>query len=87
MLKKDSEFIWDKNQDITFKAMNEYITNFKTLAYFVVSKEITLQVDASQRGLGATLLQEGKPVAYAPKSLTLKKAMLRLRNVCNRVWM
>ena len=50
--------------------MNECITNFQTLAYFVVSKEITVQVDASQRGLRATLLQEGKPVAYAPKSLT-----------------
>ena len=38
--------------------------------YFNPEKEVTLQVDASQFGLGATLLQEGKPVAYASKSLT-----------------
>jgi hypothetical protein len=29
-----------------------------------------LQVDASKNGLGATLLQEGRPIAYASKSLT-----------------
>ena len=31
---------------------------------------MTVQADASQRGLGACLLQEGKPIAYASKSLT-----------------
>ena len=31
---------------------------------------MTVQADASQRGLGACLLQEGQPIAYASKSLT-----------------
>lgn len=31
---------------------------------------ITLQCDASQGGLGAALLQNGKPVAYASRALT-----------------
>ena len=31
---------------------------------------LTLQVDASKHGLGVTLLQEGKLVAFASKSLT-----------------
>ena len=31
---------------------------------------MTVQADASQRGLGACLLQEGEPIAYASKSLT-----------------
>ena len=31
---------------------------------------MTVQVDSSQRGLGVFLLQEGKPIAYARKSLT-----------------
>lgn len=40
------------------------------LAFFDTSKDLTLQVDASKYGLGAVLLQEGKPLAYASKSLT-----------------
>ena len=40
------------------------------LTYFDPSKELRLQVDASKSGLGAVLLQEEKPVAYASKSLT-----------------
>ena len=43
--------------------------------YFDTSKPITLQVDASQVGLGGVLLQEDsqgrtRPVAYASKALT-----------------
>ncbi len=40
------------------------------LAYFKPDQEVTLQVDASKHGLGATLLQNDRPVAYASKSLT-----------------
>ena len=40
------------------------------LAFYHVSKLIIIQVDASNSGLGEALLQERKPVAYAPRSLT-----------------
>ena len=40
------------------------------LAYFDPYKNTILQVDASKYGLKATLLQEGKPISYASKSLT-----------------
>jgi len=33
-------------------------------------KELTIQCDASERGLGAALLQEGQPIAYASRALT-----------------
>ena len=39
------------------------------LAYYDPSKEVTLQVDAST-GLGAALLQDKKPIAFASKALT-----------------
>ena len=41
-----------------------------TLQYFNASHPITVQVDASQVGLGAALLQDNKPAAFASKALT-----------------
>ena len=40
------------------------------LAYYDADEELTLQVDASSTGLGAALIQGGRPVAYASKALT-----------------
>ena len=41
-----------------------------SLTYFNPSKETSLQVDVSNKGLDAVLLQEGKPIAFASKALT-----------------
>ena len=70
LLKKDAEFVWDANHDKCFAELKETITEDATLQYFDVQKTPTLQTDASQRGLGAALLQDRKPVAYASKSLS-----------------
>ncbi|KAL9988764.1 hypothetical protein ACROYT_G003247 [Oculina patagonica] len=70
LLKKDSEFVWDCAQQTAFDKMKLQITSAGTLAYYDVKKEVTLEVDASKHGLGAVLMQEGKPVAYASKSLS-----------------
>ena len=40
------------------------------LAYYDANKEMILQTDASIKGLGACLLQQGKPVYFTSKSLT-----------------
>ena len=41
-----------------------------TLRYFDAHRPVIIQVDASQKGLGATLLQDGRPVTFASKALT-----------------
>ena len=46
------------------------ITSSSYLQYFDGSQPVTIQVDASQRGLGATLIQENGPVEYHSKILT-----------------
>ena len=38
LMKKDSEFVWDAQQDCAFKQMKEVITSVDTLAYFDPSK-------------------------------------------------
>ena len=39
------------------------------LQYYDRNKPVTLQCDASLKGLGACIIQEGKPIAFASKSL------------------
>ena len=48
----------------------EMIVTAPVLAYYHVNKPIVIQCDASQSGLGAALLQEGRPVAYSSRVMT-----------------
>lgn len=53
---------------------SSYLTTFGTpfgvLRYFDPHAETVIQTDASLKGLGTVLLQDGKPVCYASKALT-----------------
>jgi len=40
------------------------------LAYFSPEKDILLQCDASQSGLGAVIIQDGRVIEYASRALT-----------------
>ncbi|PFX27769.1 Retrovirus-related Pol polyprotein from transposon 17.6 [Stylophora pistillata] len=68
--KKEIEWHYQHPQDKAFKEIKEFITKAPVLQYFDVSKNVTIQCDASQYGIGATLLQEGQPVHYANRALT-----------------
>ena len=70
LLKRDAEFEWTASHDIAFEETKAQICREVTLAYFEPNAESTVQVDASSRGLGAVLLQNGKPIAFASKSLS-----------------
>ncbi len=56
------------------------------MRYYNLKEDVTLQCDASQSGLGAALLQNGQPVAYASRALTdtetLSMLKLRWRLLC-----
>ena len=70
LTKKNATWIWDSNAEKAFVELKNLLTNAPVLRYFDVNKSVTLSVNASQNGLGAVLLQEGLPVAYASKALT-----------------
>jgi transposase InsO family protein len=70
LTKPDLAFIWAQTHASAFKEAKQLMASTPCLAYFDVSKAVTLQVDASETGLGGALLQpddSGKlqPVAFS----------------------
>ena len=70
LLKKDTEFVWSPSHQAAFDKLKGMICKETTLSHFDSTKKSVIQVDASQKGIGAALLQDGKPVAFASKSLS-----------------
>ena len=75
LLHKDIEWHWDMEQENSFQTLKKMCVNAPVLAYFDKDKPIVLSVDSSSKGMGAALLQEGKPVAYASCALTETQQM------------
>jgi len=63
-------FTWQTQQEQAFQSLKSMITKAPVLKYYDLKVEATIQCDASEKGLGATLLQNGQPVAFASRSLT-----------------
>ena len=68
---KDSEWIWDHAQQDALDTLKKAVSNTPILRYYNLLEEVTLQCDASQFGLGAVLMQNGQPVAYTSRALTV----------------
>ena len=89
---KGVKWHWDDNQQKAFDEVKTLITCHPVLQYYDVTKEVTLQCDASQSGVGAALLQEGHPVAFTSRALTsternyaqIEKELLAIVHACDR---
>ena len=86
LLKKDVPFEWAEDHQVVFNELKAAITHEARVVYYDVKKPITLEVDASMKGLGAALVQEEKPVAFASKTLTDKLQQYRNRNARSSPW-
>ena len=70
LTKKDVPFEWNSSLQKVFENVKASICKDIALTYFDVTKPTTIQVDASKIGIGAALLQDGRPIAFASKALT-----------------
>ena len=70
LTRPDVEWTWDSVHDKAFEEIKRVLTQAPVLAYFDSTKELSIQCDASEQGLGAALLQEGRPLVYAIKALS-----------------
>lgn len=70
LLQADADFQWHHEHQTAFQAIKNQICSAATLSYFDPSIDTVIQVDASQKSLGAALMQKNRPIAYASKSLS-----------------
>jgi hypothetical protein len=81
LLKQDCEFIWRPEvHGVAFEKLKTILSSAPALAYFDPKAEVTVQADASQYGLGAVILCNGRPVEYASRALTSTEA-----NACAQI--
>ncbi len=66
------EFSWSSVQQKAYDEVKAKVAHSCSLQYFDPTLPVTLQVDASDYGIGSALLQNGRPVAYS--STTLSKS-------------
>ena len=67
---KDRAFVWGKKQDEAFTEVKTKVTQAPVLAYYDCKKPIQIQCDASMKGIGSVLMQDGRPISFASKALT-----------------
>ena len=70
LLRKGTDNDWNDSHQKLLQEIKDLICKEMLLHYYDPSKKSVIQVDASSRGLEATLIQEGKPIAFTSKSLT-----------------
>ena len=92
LIKKNVAFHWLETHEKAFRDLQHLLTDPATLRYYDVARPVTLQVDASQNGLGAALIQNQDPVAYASKAMNdtqrryaqIEKELLAVVFACKR---
>lgn len=84
LLKKETKFHWDKEQENSFNHLKNVLCKEPVLRYPDFSKPFLLSVDASLTCIGAILSQEidgnEYPIAYASRTLIMLNRIIQLRS-------
>ena len=68
LTRKDIRWQWAEEQERAFKKVKAMVVESPVLSYYNPVLPLDVQCDASQKGLGAALLQQGKPIAYVSRA-------------------
>ena len=66
----DAIFTWQSQQKNALKQIKQLVTTAPVLRYYNAADSVTLQCDACEWGLGAVILYNGQPVAYASSTMS-----------------
>ena len=67
---KDTSWRWTEEQQLAFDTMKQLVGEITILKYYQPCEELTLQCDASEKGLGAVISQNGQLLAFASRALS-----------------
>lgn len=76
LTRQNAEWNWSPECQQAFETVKSLVVEHTKLSYFDNNKELCLQVDSSKDGVGVALMQEGRPIEFASRSLT----------TCQRRW-
>ena len=72
--KDEPPLTWDDDYDSVYTHVKSLVHENLCIAFYNPAQPAELEVDASQKGLKAALIQHGKPEAFASKNLTPAQA-------------
>ena len=92
VMKQDVEFFWLEPQEASFEKLKMLCAEAPVLARYDVTKDVTIQCDASSYAVGGVLLQDGHSVAYTSRALTetekryaqIEKEALAILHYCKK---
>jgi hypothetical protein len=72
LLKKGQLFMWTSETELAFQTLKNAIISAPVLALPDFTKTFVIETDASDKGIGAVLMQDGHRIAYVSRALGLK---------------
>lgn len=95
LLESNGEWPCEEVQKNSFDTLKKLVTDAPMLKFYDVKKPVTLSLDASSEGIGAVILQGGRPVVYGSWALTdgqLRYAQIEMEFVttvygCGNFWL
>jgi hypothetical protein len=69
LLKNNTKFEWSEACEKSFQELKKRLTTIPVLTLPDIKKDFVVYCDASKRGLGCVLMQDGKVVGYASRQL------------------
>lgn len=72
LLKKGQQFIWTPVTEQAFQLLKEALISAPVLALPNFNLPFVIETDASEKGIGAVLQQQGHPIAYVSRALGIK---------------